>query len=99
TAGCFATQSWPFSWSDDGSKVYMHTTKRLTADDTDCESDLYEYRGGTVNLVHAGPSNTAIFGVSADGSRVFFTTGDALVAADTDTQRDVYMRDSSGYTL
>ena len=96
---CPGSQSWPFLWSDDGGKVFIQSTDRLTAGDTDCNSDAYQYSAGTVTLVQPGPGATSMVGVSADGNRVFFTSSDALVAEDSDAMNDLYMRDGAALTL
>ena len=83
----------------DGSKVYFTTSERLTSDDTDSVSDVYERaNAGTTTRISTGSAGgngnmSAFFAAaSIDGERVFFTTSEVLVAADTDASRDIYER-------
>ncbi|MGH2978826.1 MAG: prealbumin-like fold domain-containing protein, partial [Solirubrobacterales bacterium] len=93
------------AFSEDGEKVFFHTTESLVAADTDSEQDVYERSGGVTTLLSTGPGGgnaelPARFGVaSADGSRVFFTTDESLVAADTDSGQDVYERSGGTTTI
>ena len=86
--------------SQDGTRVFFSTTKKMTGDDNDTSwSDVYERAGGTTTLV-TGPTGVAdpgtaeadFGGASADGTRVFFRTTQKLTADDNDTgKHDVYM--------
>ena len=98
-SACPGSQSHPFAWSDDGTKVFIQSTDRLAAADTDCNSDVYEYSAGTLTLVQPGPGSNFLVDVSGDGARVFFTTSDALVPGDTDAASDLYMREGAALTL
>ena len=70
--------------SDDGSRVYFSSHDRLTPDDDDLSSDVYEWNQGTLTRHSTGPAATfsespAFFdAASADGSRVFFWTRTAV---------------------
>jgi hypothetical protein len=94
--------------SADGSRIFLRTTQKLTADDTDTgRADIYERAGGVTTLVTqptgvADPDTGSVDfrGASADGSRVFFDTGQRLTADDVDTARsDVYERAGGVTTL
>jgi hypothetical protein len=90
--------------SDDGTRVFFHTTEKLVAADTDASTDLYERSGATTNRISTGTAggngaNGAFFdGSSGDGTRVFFSTDEALEAGDTDAFFDVYERSSGSTT-
>jgi hypothetical protein len=94
--------------SQDGSRVFLITVQKLTADDQDtARGDVYERSGGTTKLVSkatgvADPDTTgaAFVGTSQDGSRVFFETTQKLTADDLDTARkDIYERSGGTTTL
>lgn len=94
--------------SADGSRVFLQTTQKLTAGDTDTDrADVYERAGGVTTLVSqptgvADPdsSQVAFSGASADGSRVFFETAQKLTADDGDSGGvDVYQRAGGVTTL
>ena len=94
--------------SADGSRVFVVTNQKLTADDMDSDAtDVYERAGGVMTLVSqpTGVADTNTDGVdfvgaSADGSRVFFLAGQKLTADDTDTNLiDVYERAGGVTTL
>ena len=80
--------------SDDGTRVVFSTFERLTADDTDEQSDSYLWTPAGVQKVTPGngalsgsgwdlPAN--VVGGTPDGSRLVFTTRERLTADDTDT--------------
>jgi hypothetical protein len=92
----------------DGSLVFFESDDRLTASDTDLESDVYERNVGTstTTLRSIGPNGgnaavPAFFDSSSDtGSRVFFHTAERLdTTADTDGFIDVYERAGSTTTI
>jgi Ca2+-binding RTX toxin-like protein len=94
--------------SADGSRVFVETAQRLTADDNDANrADIYERAGGVTTLVSQptgvadlGTGDAFFEGASADGSRVFVETAQKLTADDTDTGRsDVYERSGGVTTL
>jgi VCBS repeat-containing protein len=91
--------------SEDGSKVFVQTTDRLTAADTDSAQDVYEHSGGTMTLASAGQTGgngafTASYGGnSTDGSKLLFTTAEQLVSSDTDSVTDLYERSGGTTTL
>ena len=96
---CFSSQSYAYHWSDDGARVFIQSWDRLTAADTDCAADVYEYNAGTLTLVQPGPGEVNLVDVSADGGRVFFTTQASLLPADTDASSDIYRREGATLTL
>lgn len=94
--------------SADGSRVFLRTRQKLTADDADTgRYDVYERAGGVTRLVSqptgvVDPDTAQVdfAGASADGSRVFFETAQKLTADDGDTGRvDVYERAGGVTTL
>lgn len=91
--------------SSDGGRVFIDTTERLTAQDTDSSYDIYERSGGQTALLSTGPAGgngtffAAFRGATPDGSHVFFETFDSLVASDTDANQDVYDRSAGQTTL
>jgi hypothetical protein len=94
--------------SVDGSLVFFESDDRLTAGDTDLETDVYERNVGTstTTLLSIGPNGgnaavPAFFDSSSDtGSRVFFHTAERLdTTADTDGFTDVYERAASTTTI
>jgi hypothetical protein len=86
--------------SADGSRVFLHTAEKLTLDDVDSQSDIYERAAGTTTRVSAGAVGgngdfPAFFGGSSeDGLHVFFETQESLSVGDADAFIDVY--DGSG---
>ncbi len=90
--------------SDDGTKVFFHTSESLVASDTDLVQDVYQRSGGTTSLLSVGPTggggvqSATYHGSSADGSKVFFQTAEPLVSSDTDSAIDVYERANAATT-
>ena len=89
--------------SHDGTHVYFSTTERLTSQDTDSSSDIYERQGAATTLVSTGPAggngsfDATLKVVSEGGGRVLFESPEGLVSSDTDSAVDVYER-SGGVT-
>src|SRR3954451_7959002 len=94
--------------SADGKRVFLNTTQKLTAEDTDGgDADVYERFGGATVLISkatavADPGNAAAFltGISQDGTRAFFETTQRMTADDQDPGvTDVYERFGGTTTL
>jgi hypothetical protein len=99
----------------DASKVIVASPERMTPDDLDDRTDLFEVdtRTGDVERVSTGPrggnddvetiepdvGHGALVFFSPDGSRVMFETQEALVEEDTDQAADVYQRAGGVTTL
>ncbi len=92
--------------SEDGTRVFLLTPQKLTAEDADTNRyDVYQRAGGETTLLSAptgvpDPNTGDAFyrGASRDGSRVFMLTAEKLAPDDPDTNRlDVYER-SAGQT-
>jgi len=93
----FANNGGWVAWaSDDGRYVYFATASRLTADDWDSYTDIYQRADGQTRLVSTGPDEylpTAEFpnpfapenrflGASPDGATAYFATAAHLTADD-----------------
>lgn len=88
--------------SDDGSHVYFETGQRLTADDLDNSSDVYERSNGMTTLVSTGPeapvpdpSNPStpparFLGATPDGTTAFFSTPEHLTSGDSESTEDIF---------
>jgi hypothetical protein len=91
--------------SADGRRVFFDTAEALVPQDTNGQTDVYEWEangagscesesqnGGCLYLISTGQSSsTSYFGdASADGSDVFFFTRQALVGQDQDNNTDIY---------
>ena len=74
----------------------MEGDRRLLAEDTDVQLDVYERSGGTTKLVSKGAANGPGFAwyadASRDGSHVIFDSSDQLAPDDTDFDEDIYDR-------
>jgi Tol biopolymer transport system component len=78
--------------SADGRRVFFQTSEALVPQDTNGQTDVYEWEGSQVYLISTGKSSSpSDFGdASADGSDVFFFTRQALVGQDQDNNTDIY---------
>jgi hypothetical protein len=91
--------------SSDGSRVFLETTEKLVASDTDSAVDVYERAGGATTLLSTGPSggngaqDALLKAWSEGGTRTFFQTTEQLTGTDTDSALDVYERSSGTTTL
>ncbi|HYI18574.1 MAG TPA: calcium-binding protein [Solirubrobacteraceae bacterium] len=95
--------------SDDGTRVFIVSSDKLSDEDQDGLFDIYMAEGGELHLISKRAEGDApdvdaepipVFfdvGFSADGSRAFFETPEAMTAADQDEANDIYER-SDGHT-
>lgn len=86
--------------SADGLHVFFTTAEGLLEADTDGANDVYEWTGGSLDLITSAPCGSlcgANFdAVSADSTQVIFTTAAPLAPADEDTNDDIYRQDVGG---
>jgi hypothetical protein len=78
--------------SADGRRVFFQTKEALVPQDTNGQTDVYEWEGGHVYLISTGQSSSPSYlgDTSADGNDVFFFTRQALVGQDQDNNSDIY---------
>jgi hypothetical protein len=78
--------------SSDGSRVFFQTEAALVPQDTNGETDVYEWEGGQVSLISSGSGKylSRLIDASESGDDVFFETRSQLVPTDTDENIDVY---------
>jgi hypothetical protein len=78
--------------TDDGS-VFFATLDGLVSQDGNEASDVYRYRGGTVDLVSraAQGTNARLIDATPDGASVFIATDDPIARTDTDRAVDIYL--------
>src|SRR3954447_18210592 len=77
--------------SADGSKVFFETAEKLSGEDGDAVSDVYERVAGETKLASPGTAHGADFNrASSDGGTVLFSTVDPLAGGDTGEMKDVY---------
>lgn len=86
--------------SADGAHVFFTTAEGLVGEDNDNANDVYEWTGGSRELVtpaacssHCGANFEA---VSADSTEVLFSTAESLVPADMDSSVDIYRQNVGG---
>jgi methylglyoxal synthase len=82
--------------SPDGTRVVFSTDERLTADDTNDVTDIYERSGGQTTRVSpdqtsANPYGSNFHGASDDASHVLMERDDRLTSDDTDDRLDIYL--------
>jgi hypothetical protein len=86
--------------SADGLHVFFTSAEDLLEADEDAVNDVYEWTGGTLELITSAPCSSicgANFdAVSADSTKVLFSTAGPLVAGDEDTSDDIYRQDVGG---
>ena len=86
--------------SADGAHVFLTSAEDLLEADDDEANDVYEWTGGSLDLITSAACGTlcgANFeAASADSTQVIFSTAAPLVAADEDTNVDIYRQDVSG---
>jgi hypothetical protein len=82
--------------SSDGSRVIFSTLERLTSDDTDSNTDIYERSGTTTTLLSKGsvggngPLPAQFDGATPDASHVYFRSGEVLEPTDQDGAQDCW---------
>jgi hypothetical protein len=95
---------------DEGRRVFLVSTERLSGEDTDKGADVYlrDLDSERTRLVStaasscggcgAGTEPVVFQGASSDGSKAIFTTAEPLAGADQDQETDLYTRnmDASG---
>jgi Tol biopolymer transport system component len=84
----------------DGLHVFFTTAESLVAEDEDNANDVYEWSGGTLDLVTsaecAGACGATFNAVSADAKTVIFSTAEKLSGEDTDGSVDIYAQEVGG---
>ena len=82
--------------SRDGSRVFLVTGQRLTAQDQDDTMDVYMWSNGAYQLVTPAPREAVkdeelhLCSISGDGHRAYFSTWGRNAPQDTDDDPDVY---------
>jgi hypothetical protein len=76
----------PHAMSDDGKFVVFASGDRLSLDDSNAVSDVYEYHDGVITLLSGGHGTkpTLLVGLSDDGRDAFFSTYNSLLPQDVD---------------
>lgn len=88
----------PRNLSDDGTRAYFETSRKLAPADTNGMLDVYEWHdpeldgNGDLRLMSpgTGPHEARFLDASDSGDDVFFETRERLVGIDTDDQVDLY---------
>lgn len=88
--------------SEDGTRVFFHTSEALVPEDTNGTSDVYEWEAdgtgscriaaGCLRLLSSGtsPDPSSFMDATPNGDDAFFITSERLVGWDTDTNLDLY---------
>ena len=88
------------SASADGAHVFFTTAEGLVGEDEDSANDVYEWTGGTLELVTSAACKSAcgatFDAASADSKTVVFSTAEQLSGEDTDAKADVYEQEVGG---
>ncbi|MET0559265.1 MAG: hypothetical protein ABW065_11410 [Solirubrobacterales bacterium] len=88
--------------SASGMHVFFTSAEDLLPADTDGANDVYEWNGGTLELVTTAPCSAGcgvtFDAVSSDSSQVVFNTAAQLSGEDTDFSEDVYRQQVGGGT-
>lgn len=76
----------------DAGQVFFETPEALVAPDINTQRDVYEYAGGSLNLISSGTSEAPSYFMDAtpSGSDVFFATAQRLLQRDEDDVYDIY---------
>lgn len=84
----------------DGLHVFFTTAESLVSEDEDSANDVYEWSGGTLDLVTsaacASPCAATFNAVGDDGNAVLFSTAGKLSGEDTDSSVDIYLQEVGG---
>ena len=84
----------------DGTHVFFTTAESLVSEDKDSANDIYEWNGGTIELVTSAECASAcgatFDAVSEDAGTVVFSTAEQLDGEDTDESVDVYEQEVGG---
>jgi len=95
-----------FGVSGNGAHVIFFTAERLTLEDTDDRTDLYERADGVTRLVSTGPvGGNGTFApalgarLSGNAAAIAFLTAERLTADDANSAVDVYLRSGGVTTL
>jgi hypothetical protein len=100
TPGFIILERFKYAFSQDGTRVFFETTKRLVPEDTNNNADLYMREGDTTRLITAGtPGYSGYFSITPDGRHVLINTDQALLPGDTDTKSDIYQWDGGSLRL
>jgi hypothetical protein len=83
---------WTYSLSQDGTRAFFETENSLVPQDTNGQSDVYEWENGHIYLISSGQGSqgSRIDGVSSNGDDVFFQTGDGLLPQDVESATQIY---------
>lgn len=85
-----------------GAKVFFTTAESLVPEDEDEANDVYEWNGGTLELVTTaqcvGTCGASFDAVSADAGTLVFSTAERLAGEDTDDSVDIYAQAVGGGT-
>jgi len=101
SGGSSSTETASFSAATaDGAHVFFTTAEALVLADDDNANDVYEWSGGTLELVTSAKCVSAcgatFNAVSADASTVLFSTEESLSLEDTDSSTDIYSQQTAG---
>lgn len=101
SGGSSSTETASFSAATaDGAHVFFTTAEALALADDDSANDVYEWSGGTLELVTSAECVSAcgatFDAVSADASTVLFSTAERLSLEDTDGSTDIYSQQTGG---
>jgi hypothetical protein len=78
--------------SENGERVFFTTTEALVPQDSNGQSDVYEWESGHVSLISDGvaPAGSELLFATPSGDDVVLTTADQLTWQDGDTTQDAY---------
>ncbi len=101
SGGSSSTETASFSAATaNGAHVFFTTAEPLVLADDDSANDVYEWSGGTLELVTSAECVSAcgvsFDAVSSDAGTVLFSTSEQLSLADTDSSSDIYSQQTGG---